>query len=130
MVAVTSLEGAVPAQRARVGPTRCVPTRTQRGGDFRVWPDCVHATSLRQMKPGDIIGVSRAARGNTGALWLEAKILRAAPGGFYDWEVEYTWPPPRNTYRRVSSAHCVPWASVSTGATEALLGNTTNSQHA
>ena len=30
MVAVTSLEGAVPAQRARVGAGRCVPTRTQR----------------------------------------------------------------------------------------------------
>ena len=47
MVAVTSLEGAVPAQRARVGAGRCVPTRTQRGGDFRVWPDCVHVACRR-----------------------------------------------------------------------------------
>ena len=34
MVAVTSLEGAVPAERARVGAGRCVPARTQRGGDL------------------------------------------------------------------------------------------------
>ena len=33
------------------------------------------------MKPGDIIGVAKAARGNTGAKWLEAKILWH--NGFY-----------------------------------------------
>ena len=64
------------------------------------------------MKPGDIIGVAKAARGNTGAKWLEATILCSAPGGFYDWEVEYKWPPPHGKYTRVSEAHCVPWNTV------------------
>ena len=61
------------------------------------------------MSAGDIVGIAKATRGNTGEDWLEAKILGPAAGGFYDFEVEYKDPPPGGKYRRVSKAHCVPY---------------------
>ena len=72
--------------------------------------------SARQFKPGDTIGVAKAARGNSGADWLEAEITSIAPGGFYDYEVEYRKPPTGNLYRRVAEVHCVPWDTVKSEA--------------
>ena len=48
--------------------------------------------TVRGFVSGDIVGVNKAARGNTGPVWLQATILSDAPGGFFDFEVEYQNP--------------------------------------
>ena len=61
-------------------------------GAFQMPPkgrkNAAKADHIRGIARGDIIGVSREARGNTGPEWLEAKVISNARGGFYDFEVD------------------------------------------
>ena len=74
--------------------------------------DAAKQGKIRGFQEGDIIGVKKAGRGNTGPEWLQGTILSVAPGGFYDYEVEYVNPPAGNKFRRVCEFHCVPWSAV------------------
>eukprot|EP01043_Picozoa_sp_COSAG02_P027253 COSAG02_NODE_1599_length_11754_cov_6.319005_7_plen_206_part_00 len=84
--------------------------------------DAAKQGKIRGFQAGDIIGVKKAGRGNTGPEWLQGTILSVAPGGFYDYEVEYVNPPAGNKFRRVCEFHCVPWSAVECdSATDYLL---------
>ena len=84
--------------------------------------DAAKQGKIRGFQVGDIIGVKKAGRGNTGPEWLQGTILSVAPGGFYDYEVEYVNPPAGNKFRRVCEFHCVPWSAVECdSATDYLL---------
>ena len=84
--------------------------------------DAAKQGKIRGFQEGDIIGVKKAGRGNTGPEWLQGTIISAVPGGFYDYEVEYVNPPAGNKFRRVCEFHCVPWSSVECdSATDYLL---------
>ena len=48
--------------------------------------DAAKQGKIRGFQVGDIIGVKKAGRGNTGPEWLQGTILSVAPGGFYDYE--------------------------------------------
>ena len=63
--------------------------------------DAAKQGKIRGFQEGDIIGVKKAGRGNTGPEWLQGTIISAVPGGFYDYEVEYVNPPAGNRFRRV-----------------------------
>ena len=58
--------------------------------------DAAKQGKIRGFQEGDIIGVKKAGRGNTGPEWLQGTILSVAPGGFYDYEVEYVNPRSRS----------------------------------
>ena len=77
-------------------------------GAFQMPPkgrkNAAKADHVRGIAHGDIIGVSRAARGNTGPEWLEAKVIANARGGFYDFEVEYRNPPPNGIVAGIVAA--------------------------
>ena len=48
--------------------------------------DAAKQGKIRGFQEGDIIGVKKAGRGNTGPEWLHGTILSVAPGGFYDYD--------------------------------------------
>lgn len=58
--------------------------------------DASKKDNIRGFASGDTIGAKRVARGNTGPEWLAATATSSAPGGFYDYEVEYKNPSPGN----------------------------------